>query len=542
MTNRLQEQWIAGAVGRAIDPDNAYGLQCVDVADDYAEAIFPGLSWAQTIGGVNGAREFYGRTNDYFQWVPNVVGDSSSVPVRGDLVIFNGSRLNPYGHVAVVLSADANTITVIQQDGFLQSPAAVATLPYDGPGTGPCLGWLRPRVAADPAAPPAPPTSVRTTGPAGVRERLAPTVNADQDRLFGGGLELTMQGYVWAEGPGSDPYGDGNNCWYVGISGKYFHSAGFVEGVDGGGLPDLTPKAPTAPPALSPTQRIVGASGASKRSQPDKNADLLETFAPGDVLNFTGYVRATRPYGAGSSDVWFVGTSGAYIYSGAVEGGDNTSGLQDKTPATAPSAPPAPVEQYAFTSRWKCVTRVAPASLVNFQRGNFPARPTHLVVHQMDDPDKHPTLEGTADYFHTPRPDRPTSAHMGASEGELWEFVQTLVDRAYHAGSVGNNFLSVEVPPNPSAKTIETVKRFLREFRDTMGYELILIRHKDVEGNNTRCGTNIPLELFSIAGELTPAPSPDPTPTPTPPPADGTIAEFLQWCVTQILAAWRARK
>ena len=38
------ESWATGAVGRGIDVDHAYGNQCVDVANDYADHLFPGIS------------------------------------------------------------------------------------------------------------------------------------------------------------------------------------------------------------------------------------------------------------------------------------------------------------------------------------------------------------------------------------------------------------------------------------------------------------------------------------------------------------------
>jgi hypothetical protein len=498
MTTTLQEQWFKTAVGRAINPDNAYGLQCVDVADDYANAIFPGVGWAQSIGGVGGAREFTGRNNKYVRWIANVPGNLTNIPVRGDIIIFGGTAINPYGHVAVVLSANAHTATVIQEDGYLQVPAHVATLPYDGPGTGPCTGWMRPLVSE-----PAKAKNVRTTGPVGSQERSQPSTVATSKRLrvFGPGLDLTMKGYYNGERVG------GSNLWYVGISGNYFHSSGFTT-VTANGLPNLTPVAPapkpvvTKPPVLTATQRFAGAAGSIMRKTPELNGALVESFKPGDVLNLKGYVVAKDPYG-GKNPNWFVGISGNYVWSGtttspAVGALPNlTPKPAVVTPAPAPVTPtPAPVETYTFPKRWTTVTKVVPAALTNFQRGNFPDRPIFAVIHQMDDPDKHPTLAGTAAWFQQER-DAPSSAHFGAEGRELWAFVDT-VDRAFAAGAVGNNYINIEVPPNPDAQTIETVKAFLREWRAAKGYELQLVRHMDVPGNNTTCGTYIPLEAFSI--------------------------------------------
>ncbi|WBF78996.1 endolysin [Arthrobacter phage Bolt007] len=235
MTNKAQETWINAAVGRAIDPDRAYGLQCVDVVDDYAQACFPGVPWQKSVGGVAGARDLRRVNNAYFKWVPNIVGNNASIPARGDVMVYDGSSINPYGHTAVVLSATPTTVTVIQQDGFMQVRAHIATLGYDGPGTGPCLGWLRPLVKADPV-PPKAVRVTRTVGPYGANERSAASHTSALKRKFKKGDVLTFKGYRL----GTDPYKDGNNVWFVGaFSGTFFHSSGFVGGKSVAGLPKI---------------------------------------------------------------------------------------------------------------------------------------------------------------------------------------------------------------------------------------------------------------------------------------------------------------
>jgi hypothetical protein len=532
------ESYIATAVGRAINPDNAFGLQCVDVADDYAEQIF-GLPWQQTIGGVNGARDLRGRTNAYFTWIDNVVGDESSIPARGDLAVWDGDNLNPYGHVALVIAATADAITCIQQDGFLQTPAHVATNPYVITGAGPCLGWLRPNLAA-----PAPEPTQRVVGGQGVTERSAPAVRDDTKtgRVFVAGDTLNFKGFERGE------TANGTDVWFVGaFSGTYFSASAFDD-QSTNGLPDLTPTPPTAPPALSPTQRFAGPSGVTKRAAPDAASAALDTYPPGETLNFKGWTRGKRPYGLDSSDVWLVGISDTFIWSGAVVDGDKLDGLPEivlGAPATesAPAVPaPAPVAAYTFPKRFKCTTEVRPAHPSNFMRGNFPARPEYFVIHQMDDPAKRPTLDGMIGWFQTERRS-PTSAHLGAQGPRFAEIVDlgdgaaATGDRAYHASTIGNNYIGLEVPPNPDAETVETVKRFLREWRDTRGYELKLKRHMEVPGNNTTCGTYIDLALFDISGETPAATAPAPSVPAPAPVGQGEIEDFVAFLVGLYRAA-----
>ncbi|QED11140.1 endolysin [Arthrobacter phage Zartrosa] len=487
-TNAVQEAWMSGAVGRAIDPDRAYGLQCVDVADDYADAIFPGVGWRGSVGAVNGARDFKGRSNQYVTWVPNVVGDVNSIPQRGDIIVWDGDALNQFGHVAVVLRAEQSRVLVIQQDGFNQRPAFTGWLLYDQPGTGPCLGWLRPNVPLDNPLQ----SNQREVGAAGVNERAEPSTSASIGRVFKAGDILTVKGYVTnAEGG-----------WFVGaFSGTYFHSTAFTNPY-AGDLPNLTPP---PPPVLSPKQRVVGPDGAILRKQPDKNAAIVATFKAGEIVQFDGYVHGTRPYGDKSSDGWFVGQSG-FMYSLGFT--DPMAGaLPDLTAKYFPTTPaplPPLAEKYSFAKRWNISTGVKPAAIENMQRGNFGPRPEYLVIHQIDDPNRAPAngdWAGSAtNWFATPRPASPSSAHFVAQAPHFISVVDT-VDRAFHAGAGGNDWLSIEVPPNPDDATIELVKQFQREWRDKMGYVLKLKRHKEVPGATTSCGTNIPLERFDISAE-----------------------------------------
>lgn len=158
-TNTLQEDFFSWAPGKYLDPDGVYKYQCVDVPIAYAVAIFPGISWEKTFGRGN-ANMHYPKNNAYWESIPNKVGDLTSFPQRGDIVIWGGDRFNEFGHIAVVLWADAYSMIVMQQnaDGSARLPVQVSTIGYDQAGTGGVVGWLRPKVKMDvkPVATPEP--------------------------------------------------------------------------------------------------------------------------------------------------------------------------------------------------------------------------------------------------------------------------------------------------------------------------------------------------------------------------------------------------
>lgn len=106
------------------------------------------------------------------------------------------------------------------------------------------------------APPPAPtkPNQRLLVNTTGVNQREAPTtasrVIKDWPYEPGGDNVYNFRGFV----RGQDPYGNGNNTWFVGEkSGGYFHSQGFQGGADTTGLTDLTP-VQTPPPEPPPIE------------------------------------------------------------------------------------------------------------------------------------------------------------------------------------------------------------------------------------------------------------------------------------------------
>lgn len=91
------DAWVKENLGKGIDYDGAYGVQCVDLAKHYIKNVL-GIT-PQSIGN---AIEYYNKRhtskylNDNFQWIDNT---PEFVPHKGDLAVFKSKSGN--GHISV---------------------------------------------------------------------------------------------------------------------------------------------------------------------------------------------------------------------------------------------------------------------------------------------------------------------------------------------------------------------------------------------------------------------------------------------------------
>jgi LysM repeat protein len=175
MTHPEIEEWLTTAEGIKANPDGRYGLQCVDLIDEFAQCL-TGVPWPQSVGGVQGARDLLDVAPDQF-WLrfDNNPNDPHHLPQRGDWLVYAGDGTNWAGHVAGTLEASVAGARVIQQDGYAEprqfvdgawysaKPAHVASLGWGQQGTGPLLGWLRLKEE-----------NIRDTGAAGRLAKAAP--------------------------------------------------------------------------------------------------------------------------------------------------------------------------------------------------------------------------------------------------------------------------------------------------------------------------------------------------------------------------------
>jgi hypothetical protein len=117
------EEFINKYFGKKVDFDGVYGAQCVDLFRQYCKDV---LNIPHT-GGVEGAKDLYLNYNKmegeklYF----NRINKGSFQ--FGDVVIWNATETNKYGHVALFVSEiSADSILVFEQNGFTQDGAKFA--------------------------------------------------------------------------------------------------------------------------------------------------------------------------------------------------------------------------------------------------------------------------------------------------------------------------------------------------------------------------------------------------------------------------------
>jgi len=364
----------------------------------------------------------------------------------------------------------------------------------------------------------------RTTVPnSKVGFRKGPSSGAELIKWLDEDAIYDFKGFVRREG----------DHWFVGrYTDGFAWRGGFLD-EDTHDIEDLTDIFFPPPAPVANNTRVTGPDGVNRRKMADKNGPLIDTFGADKELTMGGYVVGTDPYGNGNT-IWFVGgLSGGYMHS---------SGFTSQSIAGLPllelpaSVPPSSLPAYGFDLDFPVVNghivRYSPAHRTNVDIGNFPAGPTHIVIHQMGMPGVD-TLGSTRNTFTKENEFKSSNFGVGAL-GEIDQFVK-LGDRAYHAGANGNGYYSIETDPGQSEATIASGRELVKLIRAKHpGADIKLIRHNEVAGNNTSCGTLIDLAKYEPLPEVGPE---APVVVPPAPAVDeaGILRRFFEWLISAFL-------
>ena len=94
--------------------DKSY--QCVDLARQYIHDVW-GVEQFPALGADGGAKDIFDKCTNVNVTVDSALADYS----RGDVLIWNSSKSNKYGHVAILVAIyNTKYFIVLEQDGFKQ--------------------------------------------------------------------------------------------------------------------------------------------------------------------------------------------------------------------------------------------------------------------------------------------------------------------------------------------------------------------------------------------------------------------------------------
>ena len=107
------DQWVSKYLGKGIDYDGAYGVQCVDLAKSFAANVL-GI----TPKAVGDAHCYYDDYNKYpylYNNFDRIANTPAFVPKKGDLVVWSAALNGNWGHIAVA-TGEGNTNTFKSYD------------------------------------------------------------------------------------------------------------------------------------------------------------------------------------------------------------------------------------------------------------------------------------------------------------------------------------------------------------------------------------------------------------------------------------------
>lgn len=133
-------QFVNNYFNDKVDYDKAFGSQCVDLFRQYTKDVVGYTKHTGPCSTTGGAVDLY---KDYNK-MPNEQEAYERIktksPKPGDVCVFDSTKTNPYGHVAICLGSRKSFIIVLEQDGYRQDGVKVRCWSNSN-----LLGVLRPK-------------------------------------------------------------------------------------------------------------------------------------------------------------------------------------------------------------------------------------------------------------------------------------------------------------------------------------------------------------------------------------------------------------
>lgn len=134
------EEFVKKYDGKKVDYDGVYGPQCVDLFRQYVWDVLGIKEHTGSCSSSGGAKDLF---LDYHKMPIEkkyFTRSASKTCKAGDVLIWNESLTNKYGHIAICLGVIGNSYIVFEQDGFLKDGAKINIRGRDN-----LLGYLRKR-------------------------------------------------------------------------------------------------------------------------------------------------------------------------------------------------------------------------------------------------------------------------------------------------------------------------------------------------------------------------------------------------------------
>lgn len=119
------EDFVKKYTGKKVDFDGVYGAQCVDLFRQWTKE---GLGISEHTGPCSTT----GGAKDLFLDYPKMpiekkyfTRETKKAMCPGDVLIWDSTETNKYGHVAIYLGKLNNDLIVFEQDGFKQDGAKI---------------------------------------------------------------------------------------------------------------------------------------------------------------------------------------------------------------------------------------------------------------------------------------------------------------------------------------------------------------------------------------------------------------------------------
>lgn len=132
------EEFINKYNGKKVDFDGVYGAQCVDLFRQYVKEVLGIKEHTGACASSGGAKDLF---LDYSKMpVEQKYFKKSSAKnyITGDILIWDKTETNQYGHIAIFLGKIGSSLIVFEQNGFSQKGAEIVIR-----STKNILGYLR---------------------------------------------------------------------------------------------------------------------------------------------------------------------------------------------------------------------------------------------------------------------------------------------------------------------------------------------------------------------------------------------------------------